>query len=570
MSSKISIFKNLKNGFSLLKLKDKVLFLKICAITIFGSLLESFGIGLFIPLINSLSQSGMDHWFINFIFSLLNNFNLDSNIHTLVILIVSFFIIKNSYLTFQAWYQVKFVNDTRFNITQKLFYKLFNVDYIDFSKKKQSDVIRDISIDTDLLAVNFLEPIVILFTEISVIFFICSILILFDPYGTLIILIFVSICIFFFHILTKKFTNDLGEKRQIEDGKKIDSLKNFLNGFKEIYIFNLFSKIYKDFTDSNASSTEVRKKQLFMVTAPKYWLECIFIISFSIFLIIKFNTSENGNVLVTLGLFAAAVFRIFPSINRILSSLQRLNFSNTIVSNLNKNLKYSRGNQKNNNQKIFFNKKIKFINISFGYEYNKIINNFNFEITKGDFVGLIGKTGSGKTTLLNLFIGLLKPHEGKILIDETDITNSSNLKITELISYVPQDIFLFNKSIKSNITLSDDDQNIRIDEELIKVLNNTELEDFVRTLTEGIETLISDNTMNLSGGQKQRIGIARALYQNPEILILDEATSGLDYYTEMKILKNIKNIPNLTVIMITHNKKNAQIFDKLIDIENFK
>ena len=242
-----------------------------------------------------------------------------------------------------------------------------------------------------------------------------------------------------------------------------------------------------------------------------------------------------------MGIFIAASFRILPSLNRIISSIQNLKLSEPVVKNLSQELiNLSFYQQEYIEVGIHkFDKYINLKNISFQYENNKkkVLDNISIKILKGQTIGIIGKSGSGKTTLIDLILGLYRPTSGTIFIDEIDTLNS-NESLRALIGYVPQSIYLLDDSIKLNIAFGvlENDININL---LNDVIENAQLKDFIESLELGIETNVGDRGIKLSGGQKQRIGIARALYNNPEILIFDEATSSLDNETESDFMNAI-------------------------------
>jgi ABC-type bacteriocin/lantibiotic exporter with double-glycine peptidase domain len=202
-------------------------------------------------------------------------------------------------------------------------------------------------------------------------------------------------------------------------------------------------------------------------------------------------------------------------------------------------------------------------------EGNYLFKDINFEIKRGEKIGIVGTTGSGKTTLVNLLIGLLKPSKGEIYIDNKNINeNVSNWQNN--IGYAPQETFLADETLLFNIVFQSLDENI--DKERCKYLIKLmDLEKLVETKNEGLEFLVGEKGIKLSGGQVQRIGIARALYKKPEILILDEATNALDEYTQNKIINNIyKDMKEKTVISISHDFKALKYCDKVFSISKNK
>ena len=195
-----------------------------------------------------------------------------------------------------------------------------------------------------------------------------------------------------------------------------------------------------------------------------------------------------------------------------------------------------------------------------------ILKNINLDIKKGEIIGIIGKTGSGKSTLVNLITGLLLPTSGEILIDEIVMKEANMLNWYKNISYIPQNIYLINESIKENIALYKSKNEIS-DYKINEIINIVQLDGLIGGLKDGIESKVGENGSLISGGQKQRIGICRGLYEDKELLILDESTNSLDKELEKKILNQIlSNKLNKTVIMITHNTSLMSLCDSIYEL----
>ena len=207
------------------------------------------------------------------------------------------------------------------------------------------------------------------------------------------------------------------------------------------------------------------------------------------------------------------------------------------------------------------------MNLNFDYEKKVIFKNLNFNIYKNQIVGLIGKSGSGKTTLIDILLGLIKMPNGKIFIDDTDVSNK-NFDLSNLMTVVPQNIHLLNTSLKNNITLNFFTEDNIDQNRLNKSINLSGLKNLVDN--KGIDMVVGENGSNLSGGQSQRIGIARAIYLNKKIIIFDEFTSSLDDETESKIIESLIKLKeeNLTMVISTHKKKLLYICDNVYDLSN--
>ncbi len=276
-----------------------------------------------------------------------------------------------------------------------------------------------------------------------------------------------------------------------------------------------------------------------------------------------------------IGVFAASAFRLMPSFNKIIVSIQTFRFSNSIINILFEELKNIRLHEQqdsNNFNKIHFLNTISIENINFQYPTasEKTLSNFNLFIQKGQSIGILGPSGSGKSTFVNIFLGLLHPQSGTIKVDDINISNDLN-SWRNIIGYVPQSIYLIDDTIISNIAfgikLEEVDMN-RINE----VVHLAQLTSLIEQLPDGLNTNVGERGVKISGGQLQRIGIARALYNNPSILVLDESTSALDNFTEKEIMKSVELLlsKSITVIIIAHRLTTLEQCDIIYRLEKHK
>ena len=228
-----------------------------------------------------------------------------------------------------------------------------------------------------------------------------------------------------------------------------------------------------------------------------------------------------------------------------------------------KEINYNRVENLKKNILNSFKKNIYLNDVSFKYGDKIILDKLNIEFKKGKIYGIKGPSGAGKTTLASILLGLLKPSNGIIGVDDREVFN---FKWSKILSYVSQNIFLFDLTILENICLGIEKSKIKI-EKVDEVLKKTNLYEFVYSLSDGLNTKLGENGTNLSGGQSQRLALARALYNDPEILILDEFTSALDEDNEKIVVESLKNLnQNITIIIITHKKDLSKIFDKVYNL----
>ena len=268
------------------------------------------------------------------------------------------------------------------------------------------------------------------------------------------------------------------------------------------------------------------------------------------------------------GIYTICVIKLMPSVNRILSSFQRIRYSMPVIDNIRKELTSVNDQKKSLEIKDFNKINVKSLSFTYPKSVKKNLLDIDLEITKGKIYGIIGTSGSGKSTLVNIISGLLNPDQGKIKIDNQSFPNFECLR--NLIGYMPQNIFLLDDSIAHNIALGVNKEKIDFNK-IKQLLQNVKLDTFIKSLPNGLHTMVGERGAMLSGGQLQRVGIARALYNNPQLLIFDESTSALDEQTESEIFKNIYRFKkDKTLLIITHKKKLLKDCDKIYKLENGK
>jgi ABC-type multidrug transport system fused ATPase/permease subunit len=294
------------------------------------------------------------------------------------------------------------------------------------------------------------------------------------------------------------------------------------------------------------------------------------IVGISILIIITKITSNNSSLVPILGIFAAAAFRIIPSLNSMMKSIQLVRFSSSTINLLSNEFnKIEISNNTSSSQsELSFNKSISVSNLNFKFDSSniEILKNINFKINKGETVGFIGSSGSGKSTLVDIVIGLHKPKSGSVNVDYINIKNNE-LAWRKKIGYIPQSIYIIDDTLRRNIAFAIPENEID-DNRVQKAIDAAQLTDFVNKLPEKTETCVGEKGVRISGGQRQRIGIARALYNDPEVLILDEATSALDLNTESQIMQTVLNMKgNKTILIVAHRLKTLENCDRIIVIE---
>ena len=322
------------------------------------------------------------------------------------------------------------------------------------------------------------------------------------------------------------------------------------------------------------SLEKVDYKNKIITSYPKVLLEQVVILVFIMTIIIlnKSNISNQG-ILVTVSFYLLAAYRLLPSINNITVSYQHLKQGKPSIPKVMDlyNIRLKNNNISTiSNAKFQFKNKISFENINFGYNKQKnIIENFNLELKKNSIIGISGQSGAGKSTLVNIISSLIIPEKGKIFLDDLELDNIQKIKkYRNLFCITSQDSFLLDATIKENIMYGCDENfsQKRIDQ----AIEFSNLNEMIKELPHGLDTQLGLNIKSVSSGQKQRIALARSFYSNRQILIYDEATNALDEENEKKVIKNIKKLENKTIIIISHNKVNLDICDKIYSFRGSK
>lgn len=537
--------------------------------------LETVGIGLIIPALALFTQKNIasDYPALQPFLLFIGNPDQKTLVTLGLLMLFIVYLIKNSFLLFLAWRQNEFIFTIGERLSQRLFEIYLYQPYTFHLQRNSAELIRNTTNEVNIFTGNVLNPILQLITEVSVLTCICALLLSIEPVGTITIVFVVGIASFIYFTLTKKKFTLWGEARQYHDVHRLQHLQESLGGIKDVKILSKETYFLEQYNIHNKGSSEAGKLNATMQQVPRLWLELLSVSGLvSLVLSLLAQDKPLDTIIPRLGLFAVATFRIMPSVNRILNVLQILKFCLPVITILDKDFSQPAvTNEKETNGKISFNNSIELSNISFSYPESseKAIDNITLSIRRGESIAFIGASGSGKSTLADILLGLLSPDQGGVFVDNINI--SSNIRNWQKkIGYVPQSIYLTDDNLLRNIAFGLPDAQIDIDAAW-HAIRSANLDTFIKSLPEGLETMVGERGVRLSGGQRQRIGIARALYHNPEILLLDEATSALDNETEENVMNAVKLLRGTkTIIIIAHRLSTIEQCDYIYKLDNGK
>lgn len=548
-------------------------------ILIFISLLNSFvdiiGISLLVPFFSYLF---LPEYNIPILSNFFGHYLKNELVLYLGLLIIISFFLKIFVATYLYYYVTKFSLNFQRELKIKILRKFQNLDFTDYTKSNSSNYFELITNLSPIFSNEVLMPVLKIISNLVLILALGILMFITNPKVFLIlVLYFFSITIIYTFISKRNKIYGILASNASENF--LNSVREIFNGFIEILIFkkkNFFLNRSIKFSKDNLDNS---LKSLLIGFVPKYIIEFLLVLFFIlyIFYVFFFDNQNINKALNLIIIYSAVSVRFIPCFNNIITSIASINFGLISIDRVHSNINIEDIDKKNNtykreiellkNENINF-EKITFKDVSFQYERNlEVIKNLNLEIKKNHLVGVCGRSGSGKTTFLNLILGLLKPTTGEIFINEK-IKLSKNLILwQEKLSYMPQDLFITKDSLRKNITFKEDFDE-ETDKKIFLALKEVELLDKVNNLEKGLDTEISEMGLSLSGGQRQRIVLARSIYHNKDILVLDEVTSALDSKTTDSIIKLLKNLKkNKTIIISTHNKNILNYCDKIIDLD---
>lgn len=555
----------------MLSLKQRKNLFILLTLLFFGVIIEVLGLGILLPVFNIIldENSIKDN---ALVFSIFNFFNFESYRNFTIAsisLIIIIYILKNVYLILLTHKQYSFLYKFIAEITNKLYSKYLNSDYDFHLKRTNAELIKVIQIDCGLFA-RFCDSLLIFLIELPFVIAIILTLIIIEPIGALSASIFFGIFAFIFYKITTHRVSYWGERREQKDIIINKIILESFGGIKEIKCFQSEEYFINQFNSNINEKATINSYQTTLSLIPRFYFEIVAIIGFSFFVLILIVLGKNIALVVGVSaVFFAGFYRLIPSLNRLLTSFQGLKFNQPVINSIYKELNIeSKRFVLDSDLQLNFNSKIELDSVSFSYDGStNIIENLYLTINKGEAIGIVGESGSGKSTLIDLIMGLIIPTNGEIKVDNMPI-HKNLTSWQKKIGYVPQNTFLLDKTILENIAFGEDLEQIdinRVNECLIKA----QLSDLIESLNDGLQTKVGERGLNISGGQKQRISIARALYFNAEIIILDEPTASLDKETEFEFIKAISELKNhRTIIIISHNHSTLKNCDKIYNVSS--
>lgn len=536
------------------------------------SFFETFGISAmasFITLILDEESLNSSIW-LRKLYELFDFSNYTEFVRFSAVVLILFYLLKTIILVSATQIQTVIVMHASRETGTKVLQTITRKPYEYFTKINVAEIIRTANDDVTR-SVDYIIMVLDTFKESLVAFFILMYLFITNTKMTAFIVSFLAVCMILLRVTTKRKIAVLGKENQTLTKEKIKWLNQSVYGIKDIKIGQTEEFFSDQYDDANRKATKKQIRYNFWANSPAYVIEMMVMVCVLLYIIIAINNGVPYNSLIPMmTAFALAAVRLLPACNRIVSYLTRITYRKYSVDVLYDILHGELDDMSNkNNQEITMDTGIEFADVTFAYDGTdkNILEHVNVKIHAGMAVGIMGPSGAGKTTFVDLLLGLLKPQEGRILCDGVDIREGYSSYL-EKISYIPQNIFLTDDTICNNVAFGVPQEEISR-ERVWKAIEEAQLEEYVKSLPDGLDTMVGERGIRLSGGQRQRIGIARALYTNPSLLVLDEATSALDNDTEAAIMESVNHLKGKkTMIIIAHRLSTIRECDAVYQVKD--
>ena len=544
-----------------------------------GAVLELLGVSLFMPLTTIVTDPGKieTNFFLRSFRDIFSLNDATSMFTGLAFAIILIYVAKNTYLSLMYYFLYGFIYHNQLKVESRLVDCYMKKPYIYHLDHNTSDMIRNIMLDSERLFQLILQ-FLSLISEVLISLFLVLYLLIQDPVMTVSIAAVLAVSVGIFMLLTRKRANRYGLINQEYDGRMHQAIEEALGAVKDIKILHREKYFVDKFTHGGEQKMDALIHTNFFGAVPKYLIEMVCMAGILAVMIAKVMSGTDMNSIVPeLAAFAVAAFKLLPSVGKITNYSNGISFLMPSIDLIYHDLKETEDMLKveevdeSDAPDISEAEVISVEKVSFAYPNTdkNVMDDVSFRIPSGSSVGLIGPTGAGKTTVADVILGIFFPKSGEIKYGKMNV-HRYPMTWAKRLAYIPQAIFLSDESIRENIAFGIERDEID-DGRVWEAIKEAQLTDFVRSLPGGLDTKVGERGVRLSGGQRQRIGIARALYGEPEILVLDEATAALDTDTEKAVMEAIDSLHGRkTLLIIAHRLTTIRNCDIILEVRDGK
>ena len=538
---------------------------------ILGTALDAFGIGLVIPVMTTMSKAsqGNSGSVLQPLFNFLGIRAVGTMVGVAVLSIVVAFFLKNAYQLFYTWYVSKFGNDSSQQLSSMLFRSFLRRPYTFHLQRNSSELLNVVQQEVGM-TLGIVTSTTGLIKEFLLGGSVAALMFITEPVAatsTLTILIFGSIL---YLKVTKPRIAYYGEQRQKIQAPLMRYILQGFAGVKDIQVLGRAEDFSTQYEQQNEVVQESSLRYSMIKQIAPMWTELLGMLGLTVVVwVMVWQGRAPDRIIPLLGLFVIATWRLGPSINKVIYLVNGLSYAKPAVESLYNEFEYIKKQSEIVKTQAVFTDKIEMRKLTFSYANTPApsLRNVNIVVRKGETVGFIGPSGAGKSTLVDVILGLLPPSSGELLVDGVNM-HEQNIEWQSTIGYVAQAIYLTDDTIRRNVAFGIAENEID-DVALERALKSAQLWDFVQGLPDKTHSIVGERGIRVSGGQRQRIGIARALYHEPQVLVLDEATSSLDIETETEVMSAIRALQGFkTILIVAHRLSTVQHCDRVYKIED--
>ena len=558
--------------------RQRLLFLCLFFMQLVQTAMDFLSVSLILPFVNILvTPDRLDgQWWYELLRRLTHSGSHESIMLLLTFALMAVYVLKNLYKLLMIQLSVKFVSYNEVRMCAKMIRCYMNKPYTFHLQRNTSEIVRNITQDVGG-AFSVISTIFNLISDSLVVYLFAV-----DTTMTLAISAALLLCSAIYFLVVRKKIRATGTEARKLNAKKYKAIHQAMGGIKEVKVMGreeFFADVYQD---AGAKAVVLNKRYKIIASLPGILIESLCICS--VLGVVAFRIANHqalADIVPSLSAFAVAAMRLMPRANSINGDINTITYNLPSLEALYADLTDSEREQRERQAEIERKKRerravadecaqdilVRHVSYTYPNRDEPVLRDVSLQIRHGTSVGIIGVTGAGKTTLVDLILGLLRPDSGAVCYGALDIYEDYT-QWQKHIGYIPQNIYLVDDTIRSNVALGLDPSEID-DRQVWRALEDAQLADFVRSLADGLDTVVGERGIRISGGQRQRIGIARALYRDPEILFFDEATSSLDNETEAAVMQAINRIgSSKTMIIVAHRLTTIAGCDRIFKVEN--
>lgn len=556
--------------------KQKIQSVFLCFGLFIGALFELVGVSLITELVSIVTDPSKIHKnpMLKSVYDLFGMREDRQFFLALVIGLIILYLVKNIFLLWINYVQYTFIYNNQLRLSGRLIDCYLKKPYTYHLDKNSAEMVRNVMLDTERFF-QMLLSVFLMLSELLISLLLCVYLFTVDWFITVSVAVILGIFTGIYLLLFKNKAKEYGKINQIYDGKMHQSINQALGAVKDIKILHREKYFVDAFCGYGKKKMRAVRNNNVLGQAPKYVIETVCIGAILLVLVFKLYMGEDLSTMITqLAAFAVAAFKLLPSASKINNFANLIIFLKPSVDLIYRDIRDTEDMKSFELTDAVTDFEIKdadaisVTGLTYRYPHTEkdVLKDVSLKIPLGYAVGLMGPTGAGKSTLADVILGILTPTSGTVCYGNMNV-HEHPIKWSKKLAYIQQSIYLADETIRNNVAFGIDDD--KIDEEKVwKALEEAQIKDFVKSLPEGLDTMVGERGVRLSGGQRQRIGIARALYDDPEILVLDEATSALDNETETAVMEAIDNLMGRkTLIIIAHRLTTLRNCQKIFKVE---